>query len=105
MATLRNGLLGVTLGAEDLEIREAELGLVSRFRMHVTAVTGTITIKARIQKSGTTAIAANVVYPIGSTTAASTITATGIYDIEASGLEIQVSSGTSCTFDAIPVVG
>lgn len=106
MAVTRiNKNFGISLGADDLELRDADPGVVSRFLMHVTAVAGTVTIKARIKGGSTTAIAANVVYAIGSTTAGSTITATGIYVIDAQGLDIVVSSGTSCTFDFIPVVG
>lgn len=100
-----NKNLGVSLGAEVFALKEADPGVVSRFRVHVTAVAGTVTSQARISGSAVSRITALNVYPIGSTTAASTITATGIYDIDAAGLDCALSSGTSCTFDFIPLVG
>lgn len=105
MATRKNNNIGIVLGAEDWTLRCAGSGVVSRWRVHVTAISGTITVKAAIQGSGDTIAEADVVYPIGSTTAASTITAVGIYDVESSGLDITFSSGTSCTFSYTAVIG
>lgn len=105
MATKLNKTYGIILGAEDLVLGNAGGGLVARWRVHVTAVAGTITAKAGIIGSTVAHAEADIVYPIGSTTAASTITAVGIYDIESSGLEVTLSSGTSATLDYIGVVG
>lgn len=96
------------LGAAD-----AGSGTVCRWRMHVTAITGTTTIKAIVQGSGTgsaaaaTPVAATLVTALGSTTPSSTITATGIYDIDATGLVITVSEAavSTITFDAVGLIG
>jgi hypothetical protein len=78
---------------------------VSRWRVHVTAITGTTTVKARIIGTSSTPADLTAVSAVGSTTMASTIAATGLYDIDAAGLEIQFSGMTSMTFDAHPVAG
>jgi hypothetical protein len=109
-------LAGKTVGAStDFTLGPADggTGVVSRWRMHVTQVTGTITIKATAQGTGTgtvaaaTPVAAAVVTTIGSTTAASTITATGLYDLDATGLVLVVSvpGGATITFDAVQLLG
>lgn len=91
----------------DFELGSADgaRGEVCRWRIHVTAISGTLTIKAKVAGSSTTPIAASVVSSLGSTTLGSTITATGQYDIDAAGLSITLSPATSCTFDAVGVVG
>ena len=106
MATRPNGNYGIVLGAEDFLLGEGSGHSVSRFRVHVTAIAGTVTVKQRIMgDSAATAVAANCVTTVGSTTTGSTITATGLYDIDASGMWTTLSSGTSCTFSYIAVEG
>lgn len=105
MATQINKNFGIVLGAEVFVLREADPGAVSRFLVHVTAVAGTVTSQARILGDTASRVTATNVYPLGSTTAASTITATGLYVIDAAGLDCALSSGTSCTFSFIPIVG
>lgn len=91
----------------DFELGGADFGrgIVSRYRLHVTAISGTLTVKAKIAGSTTTPIAANVVTSLGSTTTGSTITTTGQYDIDCSGLSILLSPATSATFDVVGLIG
>ena len=101
----KTGNFGITAGVDVIVLREAEQGFVSRFLVHVTAVAGTITSQARLIGDSATRITATNVYPLGSTTAASTITATGLYVVDAAGLDCALSSGTSCTLSYLPIVG
>ena len=106
MATRPNGTFGITLAVEDFQLGDASSHSVSRFRVHVTAVAGTVTVKQRIMgDSAATAVATNCVTTVGSTTTGSTITATGVYDIDASGMWTTLSSSTSCTFSYVAVEG
>jgi hypothetical protein len=106
MATVTKGRFGVVLAAEDYSLGDASGHSVSRFRLHVTAVAGTVTVKQRILgDTAATAIASSCVTTVGSTTTGSTITATGLYDVDATGMETILSSGTSCTFSWMPVEG
>lgn len=106
MATQLNKTYGIVLGAAEVFVLgSAGSGVVARWRVHVTAVADTITVQAKINGSTTTRATASIAYPIGSTTSASTITAVGIYDIESSGLDVALSSQTSCTFDYIGDIG
>jgi hypothetical protein len=106
MATVLTGRFGVVLAAEDYTLGDASVHSVSRFRVHVTAISGTVTVKGKvIGDPAATPIAVAVVTTVGSTTTGSTITATGMYDLDASGLSLLLSSGTSCTFSWMPVEG
>jgi hypothetical protein len=99
-------LAGVTITTDTtLGAADGGTGVVSRWRLEVTSIAGTLTVKAKIQGSNTTPSARNIVTTVGSTTTGSTITAAGLYDIEASGLSILLSPGGSTTYDAVQLLG
>lgn len=77
---------------------------VSRWILHVTALAGVITVKGRIVGSSSTRVAITAKKRADDTIVTS-IAATGIYDIDAAGLDVSITAGTSATFDAIPVIG
>lgn len=105
MATQPNGTYGVVLAAEDFKIGDASGHSVSRFRVHMQTISGTVTVKGRLRGDTATIAAVSVVTTVGLTTVGSTITATGFYDLDASGFELTMSSGTSCTFSYYPMEG
>lgn len=89
MATMRKvATIDLTGAAGTLVLGDAgeKAGLVNV--QVVGAITATLTVQA--SGDGATWVAA-LARPIGSTTAATTITAAGIYQVEASGLTIRLS--------------
>lgn len=93
-----------SLGVADLNLGDAGGGTVARWIVHVTAVSGTVTPKGAVAGTGTAPVGITAVKRADGSTVTS-ITATGVYDIDAAGLDVTLSSGTSVTFDAIPVYG
>lgn len=88
----------------DLTLGNAGEADVCRWIVHITAISGTYIAKGKIRGSADTAVVVTAVKRADGTTVTS-ITATGIYDIDAAGLDISLTGGTSCTITAIPVQG
>lgn len=86
-------------------LKSAHDGVVSRWVVHFEAISGTYTPKGVITgTSGVTSAAITAVKRADGTTVTS-ITATGIYDIDAAGLDVTLEGGTSCTISATPILG
>jgi hypothetical protein len=106
MATTTTKPYAVVLGAEDFVLGENTRNSVSRWRVHVTAIAGTVTVKGKLHgDTAATRVAVAVAEALGAGTFASTITATGVYDLDSSGLDLVLSSDTSCTFSYVALIG
>lgn len=88
----------------DVSLKDAHDGVAARWIVHITAISGTYTPKGRITGSADTAVAITAVKRADGSTVTS-ITATGIYDIDAAGLDVSLTGGTSCTISATPILG
>jgi len=90
----------------DLTLGDAgtNLGAVARWIVHITAISGTYTPKGRITGSSDIAVAVTAVKRADGSTVTS-ISATGVYDIDAAGLDVSLTGGTSMTISAVPVLG
>lgn len=101
-----NGNIGITAAASDVVVlNEAENGLVSRFLVHMRTNAGSVAVTARVHGSAGARVAAAIVYSLGSTTSGSAIASTGLYVLDASGLDVALTPDGSIAFDFIPLVG
>lgn len=96
---------GVAITA-DKALGNAGEGVVSRWIIHVTALVGTWTVAGAINGTGDTAVTITAIKRADGTTVTS-IAATGLYDVDAAGLDVTLvkGAGTSMTFSAVPVFG
>lgn len=87
----------VTGGARDDVIGSGGEGLAVKLVIHISAIAGALTVKARSIGSGAAYLPIGVINTVTGAYAA-TAAAIGIWNVDASGLEIQLSFGGNTTY-------